>query len=140
MILKLKRIARKNTYTIGRLYINGERFCDTIEDVDRGLLDSMPIEEIRTKKVYCETAIPQGIYKVSITYSPKYKQLMPLIENVKGFEGIRIHSGNYSTDSCGCIIVGLNTKVGMVTDSKKTYKKLFKILQAEKGDIFIEIC
>ena len=139
MILKLKRIARKDTYTIGKLYINGEYFSDTIEDKDRGLSDNWSVEEIKQKKVYCETAIPTGLYKVSITYSPKYKKMMPLIENVKGFEGILIHSGNYAEDSCGCIIVGKNTKVGMVTDSRSTYNKLFKILEKQKSDIWIDI-
>ncbi len=129
----------KDTYTIGKLYIDGKWFCDVIEDVDRGLFDSMSEKEILAKKKYCETAIPYGLYRVTITYSPKYKKMMPLINNVKGFSGIRIHSGNYAEDSCGCLIVGKNTKVGMVTDSRNTYNKLMKVLEKEKGDIFIDI-
>lgn len=138
MKLKLVRKWRKETYTIGDLYVDGKWFCNVIEDRDRGLCDDMPLKEIKTKKVYGETAIPYGTYKVKITYSPKYKKFMPLIEDVKGFSGIRIHSGNTAKDSLGCIIVGKNTKVGMVTDSRNTYNKLFKMMDG-KDNIFITI-
>lgn len=138
MILTLKRIAFRDTYTIGKLYIDGKWFCDTIEDRDRGLCDSMDDDEIKARKVYGETAIPYGEYMIKITYSPKYKKMMPLIENVKGFSGIRIHSGNTAKDSLGCILVGKNKKVGMVLDSRATYNMLFNILSKEK-DIRIKI-
>lgn len=133
MILTLKRIAFRYSYTIGKLYVDGVYVCDTIEDMDRGLNDSMDENEIKARKVYGETAIPYGTYKVSITYSPKYKKMMPLIENVKGFSGIRIHSGNTAKDSLGCIIVGKNKKVGMVLDSRETYNRLFDIIKDEKN-------
>ena len=133
MILTLKRIAFRYSYTIGKLYVDGVYVCDTIEDMDRGLDDSMNEDEIKARKVYGETAIPYGTYKVSITYSPKYKKMMPLIENVKGFSGIRIHSGNTAKDSLGCIIVGKNKKVGMVLDSRETYNRLFDIIKDEKN-------
>lgn len=140
MRLTLKRIANRKDYCIGKLYINGVYFCDTLEDVDRGLDDSMTEEEIKEKKVYGKTAIPTGIYTVLLTYSPKYKRVMPLINNVKGYSGIRIHSGNTAKDTLGCLLVGKNTKVGMVTDSRNTYNALFKRLQ-QKGSnkITIEI-
>lgn len=96
MRVTVLRIANRDTYCISRLYIDGERFCDVLEDVDRGLDDSMSEEEILKKKVKGETAIPSGIYPVTITYSPKYKKQMPLINNVKGYSGVRIHSGNYA--------------------------------------------
>lgn len=133
MILTLKRIAFRYSYTIGKLYVDGVYVCDTIEDMDRGLDDSMDEDEIKARKVYGETAIPYGTYKVSITYSPKYKKMMPLIENVKGFSGIRMHSGNTAKDSLGCIIVGKNKKVGMVLDSRETYNRLFDIIKDEKN-------
>jgi hypothetical protein len=85
------------------------------------------------KKRYGETAIPTGHYEVEITYSPKYKRMMPEIKDVKGFSGIRIHSGNTAKDTLGCLIVGKNTVVGMVTDSRKTYYKLFEILKGQKN-------
>lgn len=138
MKIKLIRKYFKDTYTIGKLYVDGRYFCDVIEDKDRGLYNSMGSGEILATKRYCETAIPYGTYKVKITYSPKYKRNMPLLLDVNGFEGIRIHSGNTAKDSCGCLIVGKNTKVGMVTDSRATYSKLFAILKDEK-DITIEI-
>ena len=133
MKLTLKRIAFKEKYTIGRLYIDGEYFCDTIEDKDRGLNNDMGLAEILAKKRYGETAIPTGHYEVEITYSPKYKRMMPEIKDVKGFSGIRIHSGNTAKDTLGCLIVGKNTVVGMVTDSRKTYYKLFEILKGQKN-------
>lgn len=138
MKLKLVRKYRKETYTIGKLYVDGVYFCDTIEDKDRGLDDAMGLAEIMIKKRYGETAIPYGTYKVEITYSPKYKKLMPEIKNVKGFSGIRIHSGNTAKDTLGCLIIGRNTQVGMVTESRKTYNKLFALMKDAK-DISIEI-
>ena len=132
MIVTLRRIAFKETYTIGKLYVDGNYFCDTVEDKDRGLDDSMTVDEIKKKKVYGETAIPYGTYKVSITYSPKFKKNLPLVEGVKGFSGIRIHSGNTAKDSLGCIIVGKNKKVGMVLDSRATMEKLMKVLNTKE--------
>ena len=139
MIITVRRIAMKDTYTIGKLYIDGVYFSDTIEDKDRGLDDSMEESEIRKKKVYGLTAIPLGTYKVEITYSPKFKKNLPLLIGVKGFEGIRIHSGNTAKDSLGCIIVGRNKKVGMVLDSRATMTKLLKVLTSTKENIWLTI-
>lgn len=139
MRITLVRIANRPTYCIGKLYIDGVYFCDTIEDTDRGLKDEMTVEEILKKKVKGETAIPTGIYAVYLTYSPKYKKQMPLIDNVKGYGGIRIHSGNTSKDTEGCLIVGLNTKVGMVTQSRKYYNLLYKELVKTNSKIIIDI-
>lgn len=138
MKLELVRIANRPTYCIGKLYIDGEYFCDVIEDTDRGLNDSMSVEEILNKKIKGETAIPTGVYKIEITYSPKYKRMMPLLIGVKGYSGVRIHSGNTSKDTEGCLLVGRNTVVGMVTESRNTYQRLFARLQNAK-DISIEI-
>lgn len=139
MRLTLIRIANRPTYCIGKLYIDGKWFADVLEDVDRGLDDKMSVEDILKLKVKGETAIPTGIYEVTITYSPKYKKLMPLINNVKGYSGIRIHSGNTAKDTEGCLIVGKNTKVGMVTDSRVTYNALFKKLNQTNSKIIIDI-
>ena len=140
MRLTLKRIANRPTYCIGKLYINGKYFCDTLEDVDRGLDSTMTEEDIKKIKVKGETAIPVGIYKIILNYSPKFKKVMPLLTNVKGYSGVRIHSGNSAKDTEGCLLVGLNTVVGRLTNSKNTYNALFKRLQ-QKGsnDITIEI-
>ena len=140
MRLTLKRIANRDTYCIGKLYINGKFFSNTLEDRDRGLDSSMSLEELKKMKIKAETAIPTGIYKVLLTYSPKYKRVMPLVNNVPAYSGIRIHSGNSAKDTEGCILVGKNTIVGRLTDSRNTFEALFKRLQ-QKGsnDITIEI-
>lgn len=128
MNITLNRIAKKSKYTIGKLYIDGEYFCDTIEDTDRGLTQTMTDAQIKSKKVYGQTAIPTGTYRVIISYSDKFKRQMPLLLNVPGFLGIRIHSGNTEKDTEGCLIVGKNKVVGKVIESKDTYNKLFSIL------------
>lgn len=129
MNIILNRIAKKAKYTIGKLYINDQYFCDTLEDTDRGLTQSMTEQQIGSKKVYGETAIPTGTYRIIISYSNKFKKQMPLLLNVPGFAGIRIHSGNTEKDSLGCILVGKNKSVGKVLESRDTYSKLFSILQ-----------
>lgn len=128
MNIILNRIAKKAKYTIGKLYINDKYFCDTLEDTDRGLTQSMTEQQIGSKKVYGETAIPTGTYRIIISYSNKFKKQMPLLLNVPGFAGIRIHSGNTEKDSLGCILVGKNKAVGKVLESRDTYSKLFSIL------------
>lgn len=128
MNIILDRIAKKSKYTIGKIYIDGEYFCDTIEDTDRGLTQTMTDAQIKSKKVYGQTAIPTGTYKVIISYSNKFKRQMPLLLNVPGFLGIRIHSGNTEKDTEGCLIVGKNKVVGKVIESKDTYNKLFSML------------
>jgi hypothetical protein len=153
MKLVLKRIAKKSNYTIGKLYVDGTYFCDTLEDTDRGLSDSMKITEIQSKKVYGETAIPTGVYDVTLNvYSPKfgaksfYKEVcngyLPRLLNVKGFDGILIHSGNKPTDTLGCILVGENKAVGQVLNSQTTFKKLYTVLKQaidDGGSITIRI-
>ena len=129
MEILLQRVAKKDKYTIGKLYINDQYFCDTLEDTDRGLTQSMTEQQIVSKKVYGETAIPTGTYRIIISYSNKFKKQMPLLLNVPGFAGIRIHSGNTEKDSLGCILVGKNKAVGKVLESRDTYSKLFSILQ-----------
>lgn len=138
--LRLKRLYRKETYSIGKLYINGKYFCDTCEDRCRELYDFMPEKEIKARKVYAETAIPYGAYKVIISYSSKFKKNLPLLCKVKGFEGIRIHSGNTAKDSLGCILVGKNTIKGGVTESRKTMNALMNILTKDnKEEIIITV-
>uniref|UniRef100_A0AAU8B7D0 DUF5675 domain-containing protein n=1 Tax=Dulem virus 42 TaxID=3145760 RepID=A0AAU8B7D0_9CAUD len=96
----------------------------------------MTTEQIREIKVYGETAIPKGTYTVTLTYSSRFKKIMPLLNNVKGFDGIRIHSGNSAKDTEGCILVGDNKEVGKVLNSRTTYEKLFAKLKtaSEKGE------
>ena len=138
MTLTLDRKYKLPTYTIGKLYIDGEYFCDTLEDKDRGLTDNMTVSEISKIKIKKETAIPTGTYKITITYSNRFKKNMPLINDVKGFEGIRIHSGNTDKDTEGCILVGFNKIKGNVINSRDTYNKLFSIL-SKSNNITITI-
>ena len=138
MKLTLIRKYKLPTYTIGKLYIDGEYFCDTLEDKDRGLTDDMTVSDIGKIKIKNETAIPTGTYKITITYSNRFKKNMPLINDVKGFEGIRIHSGNTDKDTEGCILVGFNKVKGNVINSRDTYNKLFSIL-SKSNNITITI-
>ena len=139
MILKLIRKYLKDTYTIGKLYINGTYFCDTVEDKVRDYNKDGDLNDLGETKVYGETAIPYGTYEVEVTYSPKFKRDLPLIKNVPHFEGIRIHRGNYPKDSLGCVLVGENKVKGGVINSTKYEVELTKILKETKEKITIEI-
>lgn len=129
MKLKLKRIYRGNTYTIGRLYIDNEYFCDTLEDKDRELTSYMSEEDIKSLKVYSETAIPTGTYKIEVTFSPRFKKKMPVLIDVKGFSGIRIHCGNDETHTSGCILCGFNKEKGKVVNSKVVTSKVYALIE-----------
>ena len=148
MKLLVKRIAKKSNYTIGKLYINGEWFCDTLEDTDRGLTQSMQLSEIRKVKVANETAIPAGTYTVTMAIvSPKFKNSswarpyggkLPRLLNVPGYEGVLIHVGNSAKDTAGCILVGKNKAVGKVLESQTVFKELMKKLQGQSITITIQ--
>lgn len=149
MKLTLKRIAKKDTYTVGKLYIDGVYFCDTIEDKDRGLYQKQDIQELRKIKVPSKTAIPTGIYKISLNIvSPKYstrkiyqeicKGKVPRLLNVPGYEGVLIHIGNTAEDSAGCILVGQNKVVGKVINSTETFRKLYNKIKGQ-NNLTIEV-
>ena len=112
MEVTLTRIAKRETYTIGRLAINGTYFCDTLEPTWRDIGVGRP-----GRKVMGRTAIPEGRYPLVVTFSPRFKRWLPLLLHVPRFSGIRIHSGNTADDTEGCILPGLNTSRGRVTDS-----------------------
>lgn len=141
MELRLERKWPKATYTVGRLYIDGKFFCDTLEDkvadVNRnGVFDGTE------KKVPGETAIPYGTYKVFYGWSPRFGRKLPRLLNVTAFDGILIHSGNTAADSAGCILVGANTEVGRLTQSRYYLDRLNEIIDAtqRRGEsITIEI-
>lgn len=138
MEINVKRIFTCKDYTIGRLYIDGEYYCDTLEDCDRGLDQGMTDEEIRRLKIYGKTAIPTGTYRVVLTYSNRFRKVLPEILNVKGYSGVRIHTGNVPEDTLGCILVGRNTKKGMVTESRKMFAPLLDMMRKAK-DITLTI-
>ena len=129
MELKLIRKYRCSNYCIDKLYINDEYFSDALEDPDRGLTDTMSLEEIKKIKIKGNTCIPYGTYNITITYSPRFKKNLPLLNNVKGFDGIRIHSGNKPQDTEGCLLPGFNKVKGQVIDSRVTTDKLIAQIQ-----------
>lgn len=150
MEIVLNRKWKKPNYTIGTLSIDGKYFCETLEDTDRGLKDTMNIGEIKTIKKPHITAIPTGTYQVTLNVvSPKfgsrkfYKEVcngkVPRLLNVKGFDGVLIHSGNKAEDTDGCILVGRNKVVGQVINSQATFRELYKILSSSKDKITIKI-
>lgn len=141
MNLKIDRKWRKATYTVGVLYVDGVRFCETLEDKDRGLFQTDKLSVIKSTKVYGETAIPVGAYTVAMNVlSPKYAAVkwykdlcggrMPRLLDVPGFDGILIHPGNNPLQTYGCVLVGRNTKVGELTESKATFQRLYKKMRA----------
>ena len=150
MELKLIRKYRKTDYTIGILYVNNKYFCEILEDTDRGLKDSMSLEEIKKIKIKDQTCIPYGTYTITLdVVSPKfstktyYKEVcngkVPRLLNVKGFEGILIHVGEGSNGhrlTSGCLLVGRNTIKGGLTGSKKYFQLLYnQMLEAKnKGE------
>ena len=147
MKLLLIRTAKKPKYTIGHLYrqdpTNGQwvLVCDTIEDKDRNLTQSMTEANIAKIKVKHQTAIPYGTYQIvmdvvsgTFVKKPQYKEFcggkVPRLKYVKGFSGILIHSGTDQDSSSGCIIVGENKVVGKVINSWATFKRVYSLLKA----------
>ena len=116
MKLELKRIALKPNYTIGKLFINGAYYCDTIEDKVIDLNKNGKFDDGLTKVMH-QTAIPYGTFKVVVNHSPKFNRELPRLLDVPYFEGILIHNGSDQNSSSGCIIVGENKTVGKVTNS-----------------------
>lgn len=148
MELKLDRKFPKETYCVGRLYINGEFFCNTLEnaitDINKnGVFDG------DEKKVYGHSSIPFGKYTIVYNYSPKFKRNLPRLLDVPHFDGILIHPGttassdpNEKSDTAGCILVGNNTSPGKLTNSRATSDKLNALIeeaQNNKEEITIEI-
>ena len=123
MKLVLKRDFFTTESTTGVLSIDGDFQCFILEDVDRKL-------ETGGKKIYGQTAIPRGIYPVSISYSPRFRKPLPLLSGVPGFEGIRIHSGNTAADTEGCLIVGASRTLNRVKTSRDAFSRLFAKIKA----------
>lgn len=121
MILELQPFAKRKTYTISKLYAKGKYICDILE---------RPIKE----------AIPEGTYKVALTPSPKFKRVLPLLLDVPGFTGIRIHEGNTAKDTHGCLIPGINDEKGKVHKSLICLSKIIVLLQSSPdAENFISI-
>lgn len=126
MNITLQRRPSQGKATIGELMVDGKRIAYSLEDV------------VRNEKVYGETAIPAGEYKVVITPSPRFKRNLPLLLNVPGYEGVRIHPGNTSADTLGCILPGtaVTPDAQSVTQSKLAFDKVNNLIQTalDKGE------
>mgnify|MGYP006967163888 CR=1 FL=1 len=150
MNITVKRIFNCNKYCIGKLYVDNDYLCDTLEDTDRGLDDYMSLDELKSKKVKGKTAIPAGRYRINLCkVSPNFGNKsfyrvvcsgkLPYIENVPGYEGVLIHCGNTEEDSSGCILVGYNKIKGKVINSRQAFIHLYTKLKLNKGGINIKI-
>ena len=131
MELKIKRRFKAETYTIGTMYVDGVRLCDTLEDTDRGLRQDMPLAQIKMLKVYGQTAIPTGRYKVRMTYWGKYRKYYPELCNVPGYTSILIHGGKNAMATLGCVLVGENKIKGGLINSGKYVGELRERITAE---------
>ena len=119
-----------------------EWFCNTMEPTARKLTSQMPQTVIRRHKIIGKTAIPTGRYRILITRSRRSGRWLPLLLNVKGFEGIRIHAGNKPEDTRGCILLGFNRRKGYVLDSTRCVLTLVKMMTEAiaKGEkVFVEV-
>lgn len=141
MELRLERLWPKAEYTVGRLYIDGELFCNTLEDKVADMNRNGELDGTE-RKVPGKTAIPYGTYKIFYGWSPRFGRNLPRLLNVTAFDGILIHPGNTAEDSAGCILVGRNTEVGRLTQSRLYSDELNKridIAQRRGEPITIEI-
>ena len=132
MRLTLKRRYLGTTYTIGSLSIDGEYFCDTLEDTVRDLNKNGRFDNGETKIMH-QTAVPYGRYQVIVNLSPKFKRNLPRLLSVPSFDGVLIHRGNTDKDSSGCILVGENKVKGKVINSTQYEVKLVEILTAAQN-------
>jgi len=142
MELVLKREVFTEESTIGKLTIDGAMECYVLEDKDRGLTDTMPLAEIVATKVYGKTCIPYGRYEVDWTMSARFKKIMPILLNVPGYSGIRIHTGNSEKESLGCLLpcskYSKNLGIGSTVATNKLYAKI-EAAKKESRKIYITI-
>lgn len=151
MKLTIKRTITKNSYTLGKLYVDGVYFCDTLEDKDRGLTQNMSVEQIKSMKVPGETAIPKGTYRVTLdVVSPKFSKYpfymqtcggkLPRLIDVKGYEGVLIHvADGPKRDSLvqGCIGIGNLSAEEYLMNGKKVFAELYNKLKGNNIELEI---
>lgn len=139
MEILVNRRTKNKLSTISDVTIDGVFFCYGLEDVDRGLKQSDDIDVIKTKKVFAQTAIPAGRYEIIINFSNRFQQYMPLLLNVPGFEGVRIHPGNKALNTEGCLLLGQTVGADFVGNSRLAYRSFLPKLRAveKKEKIFI---
>lgn len=108
MDIRVTRRWRGLKSTLSNVVADDQAHHFFLEDRDRGLSQKMPLSEILEKKVKAATAIPEGRYQVIVTYSNRFKRLLPILLNVPGYEGIRIHPGNSHLNTEGCLLPGMS--------------------------------
>lgn len=131
--LCLKRTYKGTEYTVGHLYYGGTMLCDTLEDRVRQLPRECPDTPHGRmcrcrEKVYAATAIPPGTYALTYSYSPKFRRRMLRLQGVPHFLGILIHGGTTAASSAGCILVGRNTRKGMLTQSAEALASVERLV------------
>lgn len=141
MEILLKRTTKNPNCTLGELFINGVFECNTLEDPDRGLTDSMSESEIKSKKIYGNTAIPTGTYKIDMntvsskfssrSWAKPYGGKLPRLQDVKGYEGVLIHVGNTSEDTLGCILVGQKASNKIINSTACFMELMTALLKAK---------
>lgn len=151
MKLTIKRTITRNSYTLGKLYVDGVYFCDTLEDKDRGLTQNMSTEQIKSMKVPGETAIPKGTYRVTLdVVSPKFSKYpfymetcggkLPRLIDVKGYEGVLIHvADGPKRDSLvqGCIGIGNLSAEEYLMNGKKVFAELYNKMKGNNIELEI---
>ena len=139
MEILLQRSFRNKNNTIGVLSIDGKFECFICEDKDRGLKQTDPLEVIQKVKVPGQTAIPEGRYKVAITFSNRFQKDLPLLVDVPGYSGVRIHPGNTEKDTDGCLLPGTDHNDEGVINSRAAFLSLFDKIKASPNPVFITI-
>lgn len=135
MKLTVFRKTYTNRSTIGELHIDGKFFCYTLEDYCRDHNRDGDLQDAGEKKVFGKTAIPSGTYNVILSFSNRFKRLMPEVLNVPGYAGIRIHNGNTPEHTEGCLLVGSSIDRDFVGNSKVTFSHLMaKLTVAAKNE------
>ena len=151
MKLTIKRTALRSSYTLGKLYIDGQFFCSTLEDLDRGLTQDMPLNLIKSLKIHGETAIPKGTYKVTLdVVSPKFSKYpfymkvcegkLPRLIDVKGYEGVLIHvADGIKRDALlqGCIGIGNLSSEEYLINGKQVFTEFYNRIKG--NDVELEI-
>jgi hypothetical protein len=127
LILTLQRSPSVDGATFGRLHVDGRLLCDTLEDAVHG-----------GPKVQGSTAIPAGTYSLDLTYSPRFKRVLPLVHDVPGFAGVRIHAGNTIADTEGCILVGTRARDKLVR-SRLMVDALVQVLERAGGPVSLHV-
>lgn len=137
MKLLIERREFNKNSTQGKLYVNGVYLADTLEPTDRGLDAGMTSTQIADIKINGKTAIPYGNYAITLEYSPRFKRILPTINDVKCFEGVRIHAGNSYQDTAGCVLLGERVQKDIIANSRQMVDRIQQMIvnsiEADEG-------